>query len=276
VAELSMIEKRQLEQLFEMRGGYVLDFSNRTLQEFVATSVGTDIYDERYHFGSGSKANRLREFWKVEQDEIAGKLIADLIEYAGAIKADIDQELVAKCQAVARRLLTKHGSAVASPAIAEPAETTSDTEQHKDWVREFADELAANGIHVRLDQYDLSLGDDRFHFMESSVRDADAVLCICTPQYVAKANSRSSGVGVETSLITPQFYERMKMAKQFIPIIRATDPALPQMPDYLAALICVDFRNDEGFQMQMEQLIRHLYRQPKHPKPQPGPRPSFS
>jgi len=78
--------------------------------------------------------------------------------------------------------------------------------------------------------------------MESSVREADAVLCICTPSYVKKSNERSSGVGTETSLITPQFFSRMSEKKQFIPIVRkADDVAL--MPDYLSALIFVDFRD---------------------------------
>ncbi len=48
MAQLSIIERRKLETLFEMGGGYVLDFSNRTLEDFVADSVGAEIYDNRY------------------------------------------------------------------------------------------------------------------------------------------------------------------------------------------------------------------------------------
>ena len=60
MADLSFIEKTKLEKLFQMGGGYVLDFSNRTLAEFVAESTGRDIYDAKYDHASGSKANRLR------------------------------------------------------------------------------------------------------------------------------------------------------------------------------------------------------------------------
>ena len=81
MAQLSIVERRQLETLFDMGGGYVLDFSNRTFEEFAADSVGIEIYDDRYHHGSGSKANRLRGFWKLESNELVGKLIRDLIEY---------------------------------------------------------------------------------------------------------------------------------------------------------------------------------------------------
>ena len=41
MARLTFIERQQLEKLFDMGGGYVLDFSNRTFAEFVADS-GTD------------------------------------------------------------------------------------------------------------------------------------------------------------------------------------------------------------------------------------------
>lgn len=56
MADLSILEKRQFERLLKMGGGYVLEFSNRTLSEFVADSVGRNIYDGRYAHGSGSKA----------------------------------------------------------------------------------------------------------------------------------------------------------------------------------------------------------------------------
>ena len=151
-----------------------------------------------------------------------------------------------------------------------------DDEPHKDWVRRFADQLQRNGLEIILDQYDLKPGDDRFKFMESSVRAADCVLIICTPDYTDRANQRAKGVGVETSLITPQFYERAKGNKQFIPIIRRIRDDVPHTPDYLAALIFVDFRDDSKFDANFEELLRHLYRQPKHSKPPLGSVPKFT
>lgn len=292
MAQLHVLERRQLEKLFEMGGGYVLDFSNRTLEEFVADSVGAEIYDDRYHHGSGSKANRVRGFWKIEADALVGKLIRDLVEYAVFVNKNVDPDLVRACRAVAERLLAasarrtpvRPAQTVAQPPT-EIAETTQpirvfisyswDSQDHKDWVREFAEELATNGIDIILDQYDLRIGEDRFQFMETSVREADAVLCVCTPAYVSKANGRAAGVGVETSLITPQFFERMKSAKQFIPVVRQSDGTTPPTPDYLSALIFVDFRDDEGFRSQMEELLRHLHNRPKHRKPEIGGPPVF-
>ena len=145
-----------------------------------------------------------------------------------------------------------------------------DNEAHKNWVRGLAGELQRNGIQTILDQYDLEIGQHRFRFMETSVRKADVVLCVCTPDYVDRANERQKGAGVETSLITPRFYEENK-AKQFIPIIRAKKAGVSATPDYMAALIFVDFSNDADFSSQMEELLRHLHRQPKVKKPPLGP-----
>ena len=65
-----------------MGGGYVLDFTDRTFHEFVADTVAKDIDGPEYHYDSGSKANRLREFLKHEPNHIAGRLISTMIDYA--------------------------------------------------------------------------------------------------------------------------------------------------------------------------------------------------
>ena len=199
MAQLHILERKRLEKLFEMGGGYVLDFSNRTFEEFVTDSVGTDIYDERYHHGGGSKANLLRGFWKVESDDLVGKLIRDLVECAVLANKNLDPDLVRICRGVADRLLAS--SATKTPP--KPSQTVEqrsleavdihqrirvfisyswNSPEHKDWVREFACNLATNGIDIILDQYDLRIGEDRFQFMETSVREADAVLCACTDE----------------------------------------------------------------------------------------------
>jgi len=74
MSDLSKIEKLKLEKAFDMSGGYVFDFSNRTFEKFILDSVKIDIYSEKYDYYSGSKANRLRAFWDKEPNYIAGKL----------------------------------------------------------------------------------------------------------------------------------------------------------------------------------------------------------
>ena len=98
MTKLSFIEKNKFEKLFGMKSGYVMDFSDRTFQEFVGDAVGIDIYDEKYNYGSGSKANRLRGFWEVESNYKTGQLLGKLLEYwidqarTGIINYDIFEE----------------------------------------------------------------------------------------------------------------------------------------------------------------------------------------
>ena len=82
MASLKSIDRIRLEKYLVMGGGTVCDFSNRTFQEFVIESVGVDIYEDKYGEGnSGSKANRLREFWKIESNQKVAKLLSELSEY---------------------------------------------------------------------------------------------------------------------------------------------------------------------------------------------------
>ena len=60
MATLSTNDKQVLEKLFQMSGGYVLNFTNRTMEEFFDDDVGINIYDEKYNYASGSKANYIR------------------------------------------------------------------------------------------------------------------------------------------------------------------------------------------------------------------------
>lgn len=79
MSSLTHIEKQKLERELHMSGGYVLDFSNRTFEEFFREVVGVRIYDSRFALGSGSKANRMRAFWQVATDEQVRLLLSGLI-----------------------------------------------------------------------------------------------------------------------------------------------------------------------------------------------------
>ena len=82
MSNLTFTEKRKLEQLLGMKTGYVLDFSDRTFAEFVSDATGRNIFDERYNYASGSKANRLRAFWQKEDNATVGKLMGEVLNYS--------------------------------------------------------------------------------------------------------------------------------------------------------------------------------------------------
>ncbi|MEG4227533.1 abortive infection family protein [Microcoleus sp. N9_B2] len=111
MSDLSSIEKVKLEKMFEMEGGYVLDFSNRTFQEFIIENTNLDISDDKYDYASGSKANRLKAFWVKEANYIVGKLISALLEYWKTKKlinhieiSQAEQALFDDCYTIAERL----------------------------------------------------------------------------------------------------------------------------------------------------------------------------
>jgi len=87
MSDLSNIEKRKLERDLGMSSGYILNFSNRTFAEFMEEVANVDIYSERYDYGSGSKANRMRAFWDQESNyavaQVLEALLNDWDEYAG-------------------------------------------------------------------------------------------------------------------------------------------------------------------------------------------------
>jgi hypothetical protein len=80
MSDLTYVEKQKFERFLGMSSGYVMNFSNRTLQEFILESTGRDIYDPRYDYNSGSKANRLRAFWLKEDNKTVGKLMKDMLD----------------------------------------------------------------------------------------------------------------------------------------------------------------------------------------------------
>jgi hypothetical protein len=118
MSTLTNLEKRRFEKLLGMASGYVLDFSNRTFAEFVKDSTDRDIYDPRYDYESGSKANRLRAFWQKENDGVVGKLMGDMLDdiAPGVLKEE--------CSRIVARLL-RGGSAHDARAAAPDAPESS-------------------------------------------------------------------------------------------------------------------------------------------------------
>jgi hypothetical protein len=104
MANLSWLERRNLEKLLDMGGGYVLNFSNRTFQGFVKDCTGKDIYDSKYMRASGSKANCLRGFLEEESNYVVGRLLTCLLDYYRTLGSVEDPELYSRCLQAADRL----------------------------------------------------------------------------------------------------------------------------------------------------------------------------
>jgi hypothetical protein len=111
MSDLTAKDKTYLEKLFQMGGGYVLDFSDRTMGEFFADTLGVDIYADEYNYASGSKANRIRGFWRAAEDGLVGRSIDALVDYivmkvtVGDLKLeDYPAVLMEEARAIGQRL----------------------------------------------------------------------------------------------------------------------------------------------------------------------------
>lgn len=70
--DLSGSDRRKLEKLLGMGGGYVLNFSDRTFGDFF-DEYRVEIDTERYRVRGSSKANRMRTFWALDADHVVGR-----------------------------------------------------------------------------------------------------------------------------------------------------------------------------------------------------------
>ena len=79
MSDLTAVEKMKLEKALKMADGFVMNFTNRSFAEFVIFgSTELDIYNPKYDYASGSEANRLRAFWKLESNYAVGNLLEDI------------------------------------------------------------------------------------------------------------------------------------------------------------------------------------------------------
>jgi hypothetical protein len=75
-----------LDELFEMGGGYVLNFSDRTMSRFFAEELNVDIDDPSYAENGGSKGRRLRCYLQKVDIPTVVRTLRALWEYREAIR----------------------------------------------------------------------------------------------------------------------------------------------------------------------------------------------
>jgi hypothetical protein len=138
-----------------------------------------------------------------------------------------------------------------------------DTEEHKTWVFELAARLRRNGVDVIFDQFEARLGSDLPLFMEQGLSNSNRVICICSDNYIAKANSGSSGVGYEKRIVSSELMRDSSRA-WVIPIIRSCS-SLEKVPAFLKGLRYVSFEDDQLYEGNYYVLLRDLHDQSKLP-----------
>ncbi len=141
---------------------------------------------------------------------------------------------------------------------------------HKQWVKEIAVRLRVDGVALLLDQWELAPGDQLAPFMESSVREGDAVLIVCTPMYKVKSDNRAGGVGYEGSVITAELVAGAPRRK-FIPLLRRGEWK-DAAPSWLLGSVYLDFRGN-GIELEdvYAELLETLHGRREGPPPVGSP-----
>jgi len=81
MAKIRALDMDLLDDLFDMRGGYVLDFTDRTFGDFFRSEIRLDIDDPRWEASGRSKAKRLRYLLQTVDDAVAVRILTVLWEY---------------------------------------------------------------------------------------------------------------------------------------------------------------------------------------------------
>ncbi len=148
-----------------------------------------------------------------------------------------------------------------------------DSEEHKKWVKKFANALTDKGIYILLDQY-VSGGVLLPLFMMYGIQIANKVLVIGTKNYVQKMMQIGSGAGFEGSIITSALFENITTNK-FIPCLRSGD-FNESFPSLIKDCKGFDFRDDDRFEQELDNLSREIWECSKHQRPKLGDIPDYA
>ncbi|MCP4457109.1 MAG: toll/interleukin-1 receptor domain-containing protein [Cytophagales bacterium] len=150
-----------------------------------------------------------------------------------------------------------------------------DNEVHKKWVLDLADRLVDEGVNVLLDRYELRPGKSLPYFVETSLKKADRILIIFTPNYKLKAEKRSGGVGYEYSIMNADLYQNQTTNERIIPVLRSGLQA-ESIPEFMQQYIHIDMKSDTNFETSLSDLLREIYDEPEIVKPELGTKRNFT
>lgn len=118
MSSLTDIEKRYLEKLLDMGGGYVMDFTDATYEEFFKRHQ-IDIHGTKYQTYGTSKGKKMRAFWEQEPDAVVGKVLSELMDSYQAEcdlnGKNVDRPLLEKGRSIADRLTGKKPKSKEAP-----------------------------------------------------------------------------------------------------------------------------------------------------------------
>ena len=110
MSTLTEVEKRYLEKILAMEGGYLLDYNDMTFGQFFNRHK-VNIHGVKYQTYGTSKAKKMRAFWESEPDLLVGKVLSEMLDvYEANCKLNnkgMDQSLLQESRKITARLLGK-------------------------------------------------------------------------------------------------------------------------------------------------------------------------
>lgn len=146
-----------------------------------------------------------------------------------------------------------------------------DSEAHKDWVLQLATRLRSNGVDVILDRWNLKLGSDMASFMERGLSKSKRIICVCSENYVKKANQGKGGAGYEKQIITAEYITDQN-TNWVIPLIK-NNSGEKKTPTFLTGRLYISFEEPLLYDTKYEELLRDILDEPVLPIPPIGKNP---
>jgi hypothetical protein len=110
MSTLTEVDKRYLEKILGMEGGYLLDYNDMTFGQFF-NRHRVDIHGTKYQTYGTSKAKKMRAFWEGEPDALVGKVLSEMLDvYETNCKLNnkkIDTAVLHESRKIVARLLGK-------------------------------------------------------------------------------------------------------------------------------------------------------------------------
>ena len=133
-------------------------------------------------------------------------------------------------------------------------------DSHNNWVVKFATDLRGAGLDVKLDRWEVRLGDSFTEYMTSKIGEADIVLFIMTKNSVAAVESVSQGaVKFEMQLAVSRRLAGEQL--RVIGVYKEGDKVASYLRDHRYA----DFRDDSKYDTNLKLLIDDLLNRNKIP-----------
>lgn len=274
MANLRKNELLYFEELFNMKTGYVLDFSNDTFRDFIEESIGADINDDKYLALGTSKANKLRTLIKLTDNTTVSKLLKDLLDYWSDLvvinKLNVDEDnrkIYQKCLEIIKKIDNKvNGGSIMNNNPKVFISYSWDDEEHMGWVMKFCATLREHGIDAKLDVFESQNGTiDLNHMMVKNIRDNDYTIIIMTEKYAKKADELSRGVGKETRMLYNYVLEN---TQKVIPVKRGNSNRCT--PFYLEGLEYINFSDDNNISNSFKELLHKILGINKYVVPELG------